>query len=73
MDFPGYISFTLTNACNLRCQMCGQWSEEGYVRTGHGFRGPALTLSDWKGATLVVAATSSSYRWPRASSGPTRG
>ncbi|HUJ43687.1 MAG TPA: radical SAM/SPASM domain-containing protein [Opitutaceae bacterium] len=47
MDFPGYVSFTLTNACNLRCQMCGQWSEEGYMRTGHGYRGPALKLDDW--------------------------
>jgi MoaA/NifB/PqqE/SkfB family radical SAM enzyme len=36
MDFPQVISFTLTNSCNLRCQMCGQWSEEGYVRCGNG-------------------------------------
>ena len=32
MDYPAYVSFTLTNACNLRCQMCGQWSQEGYIR-----------------------------------------
>lgn len=30
MDFPGYVSFTVTNACDLRCRMCGQWSEHGY-------------------------------------------
>ena len=48
MDFPASVSFTITNACNLRCQMCGQWSEEGYVRTGRGPRGPLLRLDDWK-------------------------
>ena len=34
MDFPAFVSFTITNACNLRCTMCGQWSPDGYVRTG---------------------------------------
>jgi MoaA/NifB/PqqE/SkfB family radical SAM enzyme len=56
MDFPGYVSFTLTNACNLRCQMCGQWSPEGYVRTGHGYRGPVLQLEDWKRLVDEAAA-----------------
>jgi MoaA/NifB/PqqE/SkfB family radical SAM enzyme len=56
MDFPGYISFTLTNACNLRCQMCGQWSPEGYMRTGHGYRGPVLELDDWKRLADEAAA-----------------
>jgi MoaA/NifB/PqqE/SkfB family radical SAM enzyme len=46
MGFPSSISFTVTNACNLRCRMCGQWSEEGYIRTG-GLRGE-LRLADWK-------------------------
>jgi hypothetical protein len=32
MEFPEYISFTVTNSFNLRCGMCGQWSEEGYIR-----------------------------------------
>ena len=56
MDFPGYVSFTLTNACNLRCQMCGQWSPEGYVRTGHGYHGPVLKLDDWKRLADEAAA-----------------
>jgi MoaA/NifB/PqqE/SkfB family radical SAM enzyme len=30
--FPESISLTITNACNLRCRMCGQWSEEGYIK-----------------------------------------
>jgi len=47
MDFPAYVSFTLTNACNLRCRMCGQWSDEGYIRTGRGSTGPALQAEDW--------------------------
>jgi MoaA/NifB/PqqE/SkfB family radical SAM enzyme len=47
MEFPAYVSFTLTNACNLRCQMCGQWSPEGYVRTGHGHPGSPLKLEEW--------------------------
>lgn len=48
MDFPQSISFTLTNACNLRCRMCGQWSEEGYVRTDKERIRHELTLADWK-------------------------
>jgi len=47
MDFPAFVSFTLTNACNLRCQMCGQWSPDGYIRTGHGHPGGPLKLEDW--------------------------
>jgi MoaA/NifB/PqqE/SkfB family radical SAM enzyme len=31
MRFPERFSFTITNACNLRCKMCGQWSEAGYI------------------------------------------
>ena len=56
VDFPTHVSFTLTNACNLRCQMCGQWSETGYVRRGHGPRGPGLGLDDWKRLADEVAA-----------------
>ena len=31
-DFPGVVSLTVTNRCNLRCRMCAQWSEEGYMQ-----------------------------------------
>jgi MoaA/NifB/PqqE/SkfB family radical SAM enzyme len=31
-DFPKVVSLTVTNRCNLRCRMCAQWSEEGYMR-----------------------------------------
>jgi MoaA/NifB/PqqE/SkfB family radical SAM enzyme len=48
MDFPQSISFTLTNACNLRCRMCGQWSEEGYVRADKERIHNELKLEDWK-------------------------
>lgn len=47
MSFPPRLSFTLTNACNLRCRMCGQWSETGYVRCG-GVARPEMGLADWK-------------------------
>jgi MoaA/NifB/PqqE/SkfB family radical SAM enzyme len=48
MDFPTHLSFTLTNACNLRCEMCGQWSRDGYVRNGTGYDGLPLELGDWQ-------------------------
>ncbi len=57
MNFPAYVSFTVTNACNLRCRMCGQWSEEGYVRTGRGRSGPALAIGDWKRLASEAAAS----------------
>lgn len=47
MNFPKAVSFTLTNQCNLRCRMCGQWSEEGYIRNRTGPKKRALELSDW--------------------------
>src|SRR5512134_2857408 len=65
MDFPQSISFTVTNACNLRCRMCGQWSEAGYMRgtprrgvhLSEGARPHALlTLADWKRLVDEVAA-----------------
>jgi MoaA/NifB/PqqE/SkfB family radical SAM enzyme len=48
MDFPQSVSFTLTNTCNLRCKMCGQWSAEGYMRGGNGAPKQAMKLADWK-------------------------
>lgn len=48
MDFPEFISFTLTNACNLRCRMCGQWSEEGYVLNHTVDTRTRMKLADWK-------------------------
>lgn len=48
MDFPSFLSLTITNACNLRCRMCGQWSEEGYIRQGAGPQRGRMRLEDWK-------------------------
>jgi MoaA/NifB/PqqE/SkfB family radical SAM enzyme len=48
MDFPQSISFTITNACNLRCQMCGQWGEEGYIRCQPERLKQEMKLADWK-------------------------
>jgi MoaA/NifB/PqqE/SkfB family radical SAM enzyme len=57
MDFPGYVSFTVTNACDLRCQMCGQWSEHGYMRDAATRPPkPSLAISDWKRLVDEAAA-----------------
>jgi MoaA/NifB/PqqE/SkfB family radical SAM enzyme len=61
MDFPQNISFTITNLCNLRCRMCGQWSEEGYIHNR--VRNPArlLPLADWKRIVDEIAPHHPSY------------
>jgi MoaA/NifB/PqqE/SkfB family radical SAM enzyme len=46
MNFPESISLTITNACNLRCRMCGQWSDEGYIRKNGTQQ--SLPLEKWK-------------------------
>ncbi len=56
MDFPQSVSFTITNTCNLRCQMCGQWSEEGYLRARGARPQQELGLSDWKKVVDELAA-----------------
>jgi MoaA/NifB/PqqE/SkfB family radical SAM enzyme len=48
MDFPQSISFTITNVCNLRCKMCGQWSEEGYMHGRADSLKDEMRLGDWK-------------------------
>ena len=48
MNFPESISLTLTNHCNLRCQMCGQWSEGGYIQRNSGNLKHELSLTVWK-------------------------
>jgi MoaA/NifB/PqqE/SkfB family radical SAM enzyme len=48
MNFPQNISFTVTNSCNLRCKMCGQWSEEGYIYNRIKDPGSQMKLADWK-------------------------
>jgi MoaA/NifB/PqqE/SkfB family radical SAM enzyme len=47
MDFPKSISFTITNVCNLRCKMCGQWSEEGYMHGMTDSLKHEMELVDW--------------------------
>jgi MoaA/NifB/PqqE/SkfB family radical SAM enzyme len=56
MNFPQSISLTITNHCNLRCQMCGQWSEEGYVRANPVSLKREMSLADWKGVVDELAA-----------------
>lgn len=48
MTFPRHISLTLTNACNLNCAMCGQWSRHGYIRNRTGMSGSPMPLPAWK-------------------------
>ena len=48
MDFPRFISFTVTNSCNLRCRMCGQWSEQGYVLNHTVDTRSRMRVEDWK-------------------------
>jgi MoaA/NifB/PqqE/SkfB family radical SAM enzyme len=48
MNFPQFISFTITNSCNLRCKMCGQWSEEGYIKNNPEMLTSHMELKDWK-------------------------
>jgi len=55
-DFPQTISFTLTNSCNLKCKMCGQWSDEGYIRSTKENQTQSLGLADWKRLTDELAA-----------------
>ncbi len=33
-SFPQVLSLTVTNRCNLKCRMCGQWGLTGYMRQG---------------------------------------
>jgi MoaA/NifB/PqqE/SkfB family radical SAM enzyme len=56
MDFPSRASLTITNFCNLRCRMCGQWSEEGYVRGNTARLKNELSLAEWKGVVDQLAA-----------------
>jgi MoaA/NifB/PqqE/SkfB family radical SAM enzyme len=48
VNFPEYISFTLTNSCNLKCRMCGQWSEEGYVANRVKNPGAQMDIARWE-------------------------
>lgn len=48
MEFPQSVSLTITNRCNLACQMCGQWSAEGYMRPRRSQLPKELKLADWK-------------------------
>jgi MoaA/NifB/PqqE/SkfB family radical SAM enzyme len=47
MSFPRRVSLTITDACNLKCKMCGQWSESGYIRNSRPGRA-GMRLNDWK-------------------------
>ncbi len=45
--FPRLVSFTLTNACRLRCGICGQWGERGYLHRPGRARPRELATADW--------------------------
>ena len=48
MNFPKKVSLTITNTCNLRCKMCGQWSEEGYIQNNKTVLKNEMDLDNWK-------------------------
>ena len=56
MNFPESISLTITNHCNLRCQMCGQWSKQGYIRRNKESLRHGMSLTDWKHVVDELAA-----------------
>lgn len=56
MNFPKCISFTLTNVCNLRCRMCGQWSSSGYMHDRKENLKNEMGLSYWKRLVDELAA-----------------
>ncbi len=56
MAFPSAVSLTVTNHCNLRCRMCGQWSETGYIRGNLDVLKHELELEDWKRLIDEIAA-----------------
>ena len=56
MEFPKNVSFTITNVCNLRCQMCGQWSNEGYMHHQKDHLKDELKIADWKRLVDELAA-----------------
>lgn len=55
MDFPKTVSFTVTNRCNLKCRMCGQWSAEGYMHERRGRLQEEMELADWRRLVDEVA------------------
>jgi radical SAM protein with 4Fe4S-binding SPASM domain len=56
MSLPQTASLTVTNHCNLRCRMCGQWSEEGYIRGNTDRLRGEMALVDWKRIVDELAA-----------------
>jgi radical SAM protein with 4Fe4S-binding SPASM domain len=56
MEFPQTVSFTITNHCNLRCTMCGQWSEKGYIKNTIESLQQNLDIADWKRLVDEIAA-----------------
>lgn len=61
MKFPDIVSFTLLNACNLRCKMCGQWSETGYVKNKIVDANAQMSVDKWK--QLVDEASAHKIRF----------
>ncbi|HEV8269044.1 MAG TPA: radical SAM protein, partial [Thermoanaerobaculia bacterium] len=33
LPFPTFVQLRVTNLCNLRCKMCGQWGDTGIFRS----------------------------------------
>jgi len=48
IDFPKSVSLTITNHCNLRCKICGQWNDKGYIKGNKDRLKQELNLQDWK-------------------------
>jgi MoaA/NifB/PqqE/SkfB family radical SAM enzyme len=51
-----FVSLTVTNRCNLRCQMCAQWSKNGYLLTEPSKHRATMSLNDWMRVIDEVAA-----------------
>lgn len=46
-DFPRFVSFSVTQLCGLKCQMCGQWGPNGHLRGPQADSGRQMTAQEW--------------------------
>ena len=55
LPMPTFVQLRVTNLCNLRCKMCGQWGDTGIYRSD-GFSASATDGRD--GARRASASSS---------------
>ena len=64
LPMPTFVQLRVTNLCNLRCKMCGQWGDTGIFRLHSGSNGATDGARERDRIRELIGAETAAVRSP---------